>query len=348
MLSRSCLGFNPLARHSAFRILPVRSYALSRFPDRGPAGGRVRKPPSPAVPRKTAADSEHSSPWEHEDVSSGSTSRLWQESGNRSIVDTEDGLTKLLLENDTLVVTRQLEMLNIFVGFEQTNKYAISNLEGEPLGFIAEEPRGFLSIFARQVFRTHRPFRAIIMDREGTPVLWIRRPFDWINSRMYVQRLKGQHETTADGAPVLDTFGEAQQRWHLWRRRYDLFMRDTPRRILSVIDEPQPEPDPDPEQFTQLAAIDEGLWAWHFTLRGAQGEEIASVNRAFRGFGREIFTDTAGQYHVNFTPELEGQEGILRNPPTRGRELTLEQRALILAMAVNIDFDYFSRHSEGG
>lgn len=45
--------------------------------------------------------------------------------------------------------------------------------DGEPLGYIAEEPRGILSVFFRQLFRTHRPFRALIMDNEGTPILWV-------------------------------------------------------------------------------------------------------------------------------------------------------------------------------
>ena len=49
----------------------------------------------------------------------------------------------------------------------------LANESGEPLGFIAEEPRGFLSTFSRQIFRTHRPFRAIIMDHDGTPILWV-------------------------------------------------------------------------------------------------------------------------------------------------------------------------------
>lgn len=44
---------------------------------------------------------------------------------------------------------------------------------GEPLGFIAEEPRGLLSTFSRQILRTHRPFRAVILDLQGTPVLWV-------------------------------------------------------------------------------------------------------------------------------------------------------------------------------
>lgn len=42
---------------------------------------------------------------------------------------------------------------------------------------------------------------------------------------MFVQRLKDWREYTPDGEPILDTFGEAQQRWHLMRRRYDLFLR---------------------------------------------------------------------------------------------------------------------------
>lgn len=124
---------------------------------------------------------------------------------------------------------------------------------------------------------------------------------------MYVERLKDWHEYTPSGEPVLDTFAEAQQRWHLWRRRYDLFLRQglsvnapTPQtsftdrvpmeHTLSKASEHPPEPQL--EHFVQFAKIDEGFWAWHFTLRGSRGEELASISRAFRGFGREIFTDT--------------------------------------------------------
>jgi hypothetical protein len=202
------------------------------------------------------------------------------------------------------------------------------------------------------------------MDREGTPVLWIRRPFAWINSRMYVERLKNWHEYTPNGEPVLDTFAEAQQRWHLWRRRYDLFLREdlsvnTPTPQTSFTDKVtmghtlpkagEQLPELQLENFVQFAKIDEGFWAWHFTLRGSRGEELASINRAFRGFGREIFTDT-GQYTVSFTPlpSQAAPEDTTPREPYVIRELSLQERALVLAMAVNVDFDYFSRHSEGG
>ncbi|KAI9510892.1 Scramblase-domain-containing protein [Russula earlei] len=333
------------------RALVWRSFALSRFPDRGaPSGGRTR--PGTPTPRNrpTLGNHPHSQPSPAQDESAFGTSHspLWEEGQRRPASNPEDGL-KRLLQNDTLVVTRQLEMLNIFVGFEQTNKYVISNECGETIGFMAEEPRGLLASFSRQILKTHRPFRALVMDREGTPVLWVRRPFAWINSRMYVQSLKDWHEYTSTGEPILDTFAEAQQRWHLWRRRYDLFIRAAPGHILSKASELQPEPEPEPESahFAQFAKIDEGFWAWHFTLRGSRGEELASISRAFRGFGREIFTDT-GKSPTSLERRGDLSQDNAPREPTVIRELSLQERALVLAMAVNVDFDYFSRHSQAG
>lgn len=48
-----------------------------------------------------------------------------------------------------------------------------ANQEGETLGYVAEEPRGLFSMWSRQLFRTHRPFRALVMDSSGSPVLWV-------------------------------------------------------------------------------------------------------------------------------------------------------------------------------
>jgi len=144
------------------------------------------------------------------------------------------------------------------------------------------------------------------------------------------------------------------------------------------------------------------------------GNLIGSINRNFRGFGREIFTDT-GQYvlrmdaaspettniknseAVHYFPARQDQlvlvspfgreerlsleeykrrlEGMPREQAEKHRRrflrmlakddegvqpdgmslavvprssvngLTLDQRAVMLATAVSIDFDYFSRHS---
>jgi len=48
------------------------------------------------------------------------------------------------------------------------------NEADEVVGYIVEESQGFLKAMSRQLFATHRPFKAIIMDAQGTPVLWVR------------------------------------------------------------------------------------------------------------------------------------------------------------------------------
>lgn len=306
----------------------------------------MRKPQKESEPSHQE-DLQHPS---YEDTTSSRTNtQLWDNVMGRMGGDPE--VLKRLLANDALVVTRQLEMLNIFVGFEQSNKYVITTVEGEPLGYIAEEPRGFLSMFARQIFRTHRPFRALVMDLEGSPLLWLHRPFAWINSRMLVQRFPALDYPPPSGQPVLDTFAEVQQEWHLWRRKYNLFLKASSLRVLTPISAVDSEPESPEVRFKQFARIDEGLWAWSFVVRNADGDGMATIQRAFRGFGRELFTDT-GQYAISFNaPEEEGlfNCGELIRAPRRshGRDLTFDERAVVLATAVDIDYDYFSRHSEG-
>ncbi|KAH9934681.1 Scramblase-domain-containing protein [Fomitopsis serialis] len=310
----------PRAQSVLRPLVLSRAYALSRFPERGTGSSRQR--PRVTLRAESARGPHGFDSPPQEDRPSSEESPLWDESQRGPFSDPEDGLKRLLLGHEELVVTRQIEMLNIFVGFEQTNRYVITNTDGETLGFIAEEPRGFFATFGRQIFRTHRPFRAVVMDAYGTPVLWVRRPFAWINSRMFVQRLQGE--------PVLDTFGEVQQLWHPWRRRYDLFL-----------------------SLHTLAKIDEGFLAWYFFLRDARGQEIASIRRAFRGFGRELFTDT-GQYFIRFSSLPSDAEDPTPRAPYVVRDLNLEERAVVFTSAslipsctVNVDFDYFSHHSSG-
>ncbi|KAJ3818820.1 Scramblase-domain-containing protein [Lentinula raphanica] len=326
------------------RVASTRYYAISRFPGRGRPVGAGRHQPSPVRATKPqepqSVDTTKSS-----EGTSVDESTLWKVGDSLDASGSTDGLERLLA-NDSLVVERQIEMLNIFIGFEQTNKYSITNPAGEQVGFIAEEPGGFLSSFNRQILSTHRPFKALVMDPSGTPILWVRRPFAWINSRMYVQRPHPGQEASGGSSTVLDTFAEVQQIWHPFRRKYDLFLRDSPKRILSLASDPQPEPEPETDTFSQIAKVDAPFLAWDFSIQDAHARELAFISRNFRGFGREIFTDT-GRYllHFGLRPEVDATDDLRYR--TKTSPLNLEQRALILALAVNIDFDYFSRHSGG-
>ena len=79
-----------------------------------------------------------------------------------------------LLANSGLVVQRQIEMMNLIVGFEQANRYVIMDAHGNHVGYMAEHDGGFGKAMGRQWFRTHRAFTTHVFDREQKEVLRVR------------------------------------------------------------------------------------------------------------------------------------------------------------------------------
>ena len=101
--------------------------------------------------------------------------------------------------------------------------------------------------------------------------------------------------------------------------------------------------------LAQFAHVNEPFLSWDFTLRSENNEVIGSVNRNFAGWGRELLTDT-GVYALRMDSESLAQEDSQdpQGQKTLALGMTLDQRAVMLATAVSIDFDYFSRHSHAG
>lgn len=147
--------------------------------------------------------------------------------------------------------------------------------------------------------------------------------------------------------------GEAQSEWAPLRRKYNLFLSHDP-------SESSPS-----EDFTQFAAIDEQFLSWDFSFKDANDALIGSVNRSFAGWGRELFTDM-GTYALRMdsaglaaAAEDNGKDNMTTQANRRAyadavgaseseKGMTLDQRAVMLATAVTVDFDYFSRHSRQG
>ena len=161
--------------------------------------------------------------------------------------------------------------------------------------------------------------------------------------------------------------GEAQQQWAPFRRKYNLFVhRESPDlsnpQLTSgdltlsnstALQASSPETANSVGQFGQFAYVDEPFLSWDFSLLTSDSKLIGSVNRNFAGFGREIFTDT-GVYALRMDSAGLAQEPqhlisktSQQAQPAQGPGMTLDQRAVMLATAVSVDFDYFSRKSGG-
>ncbi|CAI6307897.1 unnamed protein product [Periconia digitata] len=284
-----------------------------------------------------------------------------------------------LLDNSAIVVQRQLEMMNVLMGFEQANRYVIMDPHGNHIGYLAERDHGISSTVARQMFKTHRSFTTHVFDKEEREILRFHRPFSWINSRIRVydaiahnngsaytpsSALQGtsvgsmvnQTSASVSSLPMTDMriIGSAEQEWAPLRRKYNLFLarhlQDAAPGMPQLTSGDLPiseskavvlaEDDKREVGMVQFARVDEPFLSWDFGLKSEDDHLIGSVNRNFGGFAREIFTDT-GVYALRM--DAAGtQEG------ERVSGMTLDQRAVMLTTAVSIDFDYFSRHSSGG
>ena len=263
------------------------------------------------------------------------------------------------LAHRCLVVTREVEWGGVVLGFEQINRYTLRNEFGEVVGYMAEEGEGFASMLARQVLRTHRPFSATVLDTTGRVLFRVRRPFYFISSTISVEDPEGSVEA------------EVHQRWHPFWRNYDLYMA----RGLD-------------QGMKQFASISAGFLSWEFELKSEAGGTLALVDRNFSGLGVELFTDAGKYVVHFGEPTAGSGGGRTRTgpqyvPPWAGgiggsstgigglakmrtgietqrdsswekdvlrveRPLRLGERAAVLAAAISIDFDYFSRHSRRG
>ena len=299
-----------------------------------------------------------------------------------------------LLDNSAIVIQRQLEMMNVLMGFEQANRYVIMDPHGNHIGYLAERDHGMGNAVARQMFKTHRSFTTHVFDREENEILRFHRPFSWINSRIRVYDAVGKDATgytssvalhgTSTSSEVNQTsasvsslpmsemriIGSAEQEWAILRRKYNLFLArhmeapeagspqlssgDLPvstSKALTVA-----EGDTREVGMVQFARVDEPFLSWDFSLMSEDKRLIGSVNRNFVGFAREIFTDT-GVYALRMDaaglaaepPHTISKTGDKAKPSLAGYPgMTLDQRAVMLATAVSVDFDYFSRHSGSG
>lgn len=160
-------------------------------------------------------------------------------------------------------------------------RYQLLSPEGTLLGYLMEEELGMRGTITRQLLKTHRAFKATVLDTEGNVLLrvrplsppsslsrtlltlrtaQIRRPFSWINSRIYISTPLASDPEADD-----NVIGEAQQVWHLYRRQYNQFVKRG-----------------EEGEMVQFGSTDSGFLAWDFFVKNEAGDTIGSINRFVR------------------------------------------------------------------
>lgn len=184
-------------------------------------------------------------------------------------------LAPLPLERHAELMVVQKRELAEFFGFESRNKYVIE-AGGVPIAYAAEQGKGLLGHFARQVLGHMRSFEVHVFDPGRNLLFRAVHPF-----RFWMQRLD---VVAADGRPL----GAVRQRFALFSKRFDVL--DAAGGGLLSVSSPMWRP-----------------WSFSFVRGGA---EAARVEKKWAGFLREAFTD-ADRFRVSFAEGALGADARL-------------------------------------
>lgn len=175
----------------------------------------------------------------------------------------------------TVHIKQKKELAELF-GFETRNRYAIEADGNEPIGYAAENQRGFFGFLFRQFLGHWRSFQFQIFDPNRNHLLTAKHPF-----RFFFQRLD---VSMPDGRLI----GAIKRRFSILTKSFDL--EDPSGKVLFEVRSPL-------------------LKFWTFSFK-RNGQEVAVIKKKWSGALKEVLTD-ADNFEVSFTPEINLDERVL-------------------------------------
>lgn len=113
------------------------------------------------------------------------------------------------LERDRVFLRQRREIAELF-GVETRNKYEILTIDGAPLGFVAEEGKGFGAFLGRSFLGHWRTFTINIFDTNRELAYRAFHPFRFLFQRLEISRAQGQK------------IGALEQRFGIIYKKFDL------------------------------------------------------------------------------------------------------------------------------
>lgn len=155
------------------------------------------------------------------------------------------------------VFIKQVHEIGEWIGFETRNKYQILNEQNSPIGFAAEQQKGFWGFILRQYLGHWRKFDVHFFDNEHHPYLIAHHPFRWFFERIEVKDANGKY------------LGALQKRFSIFTKRFDV----------------------ENEQGMVILEVSSPIWKlWTFPFMH-KGNKIAEVKKKWSGILSEAFTD---------------------------------------------------------
>lgn len=177
---------------------------------------------------------------------------------------------KSAIEQTQLLHVQQVfEPLELFIDWETRNKFRILDQNKRPVGFAAEQSKGFLGAIFRQFMGHWRSFDIAIFDEDRKKIFHLRVPFRWFFRDVIIEDANGNE------------IGRIEQRFAIIRKKFDLSS----------------------SRGNRFATVNSGFFKfWTFNVE-RRNQKIGSVKKRMSGVLTEIFTD-----RDNFVVEYDSSE----------------------------------------
>jgi hypothetical protein len=213
---------------------------------------------------------------------------------------------------DAIVIEQEIELLEVFTGFETANRYNIQNMYGQRIYFAAE----VTECCARCLLGHNRPFIINIIDGMGKEVMVVERVCNF-SLCWWGGETAGSH-VTVKLAATGELIGTVRQRCNCWTPTYEVY--DHQAQLQMVIRGPScgaccPIVMCCDAEFNVFAPTERGL------------EQVGAILKKFSL--KEVISDA--------------QNFGIRLPPGLHPNI----KATLLAATFSIDFSFFERNGRG-
>jgi hypothetical protein len=192
--------------------------------------------------------------------------RLDSESESAGVANGSKSPDDVLLSLHQKIILKQKFELGELIGFETRNKYMITTVNGDMIGFAAEQGKGLLGFLGRTILGHWRKYEIVFFSNSRQPFMTAVHPFRWYFHEYQI--LNRNSELT----------GRIVRRFAILSKKYDVL--DSKGNVVYSISSP--------------------VWKfWTFTFMH-KGTPVAHVKKRWSGLLSEIMTD-----RDNFLVEFE-------------------------------------------
>lgn len=213
-----------------------------------------------------------------------------------------------LCEVDQLLVKQQVELFEVFTGWETANRYKVQNSLGQQVYFASEES----DTISRQCCGASRGFVMHITDNSGQEVIRVSRDFKCcVCCSCFACDDSFAHVVQVE-APVGQIVGYVKQRQSCIRPYY-IITDANHEEVFSITGPP--------------CCFMGCTWEQEFTVNGRDGyTQIGKVSKQWSGLLKELFTD-ADNFGISFPMDLD-----------------VRMKAVMLGAVFLIDFMYYENN----